>query len=400
MNTPDRLVVNMESGKKAIAITPDLEESVPNLKSAFKVVDSQYRMGKVITEECLKGRNGYLTWMSESLFAFETPNGEEMACSLLYDWQTLNKSEIMVVEGGFSDIGPRSSSRDLSKFTKDPSPNYLETRKAAPHSWNQITKSALIHDMLAATGQGMPVLTIFRQVPKAAYTGDERSDIRHNGNWAAEGRLIHQALLESQARIREVSGNEVDLSDVHFFGLSKGANQVIGAARTRYFHPGHDQFSARSVTAQEPVVGPKRYIPNLAFDFLFRSTAGEESDLVVPRMHWAREPLVRKEIDGHGNELRMLLEMGQACMVGMLSGLTHPTETRGDIYTLASDGIPVTIVRGANSGLNSADDLDFNGDAARTITVEAIKGQRAGHLINEHAGLVAVSAALGARRSR
>jgi hypothetical protein len=94
----------------------------------------------------------------------------------------------------------------------------------------------------------------------------------------------------------------------------------------------------------------------------------------------------------------MLRAMGR---LSLLSGLTNPQKTLADIEHLLTYGTPITVGLAENSNLTheTSSLLPESCPTLFTVKLRGIKGQKLGHLANEHAALSATLLALGVSKS-
>lgn len=382
---PDEIVVDSSKETKSVAVSPELQEAMPHLLEAFDKVDMPF----------LADPEAYLRRLEDSVFSFKSKTGVEVACSLLYD-DSSRKDELLIIFAPFSDSDPRSSAEQLYRYIAKPLPGgpkgLAAKEKAAPNSWNQTTKSSIVFELLGAIGSGMPVLTIYSPIPTNAYTGQERQAFKQ-GDFTPASRIALEAINEAQLRLHGAH-SETRIDQINLHGASLGASNVIGAAKRLL---GED-IAVPSVTAQELIMGPTSFA-DVAKRFTIAGRVGEPSSIEVDsRQARIYEPQIRQKIDGNGNELAMFLRMAQAVKPTYLRGLAHPEQTVQNIEHLLDNNVSLLVALAENSGLTHQTKSYLPGDKEKVITVKGEKGQYADHLIDEHAALTALIAALGVRK--
>ncbi len=366
-------------------VTSELSRALPKPNVLFREADHNYATD----------RKGYLQAMEDSVFSFRSSTGADIDCSLIPG----DGNEALVVWAPFSDCAPRSSAVDMYHYIaqREESPTLHDKVKAAPNSWNQLTKSAVVSEFLTTTGHDMPVLTIFSplpSVPHNAYSHAENKQIRR-GDFTPAGRLTLEALRAAQDRLHGPR-SETQLESIHTHGASLGASSAVGSAHA-LMQAG--TYEVGSVTAQELIVAPKRVVGDLALRFTVKGSVGEVSDWNKLRHSHTPlyEPLIRREIDSNGNEPAMILRMLQGMSkLSRLKGLTRPERNRipAQIEDLAEAGVSVAIPLAVNSGLTHDTPDWLPGAGERVITVRATNGERIAHLIDEHVGATALLAVM------
>lgn len=387
--TRNEMLVDMNKKTRSLFVTPWVRSLLPDIIPAFEAVDQRY----------LESPRRFLDEISDSIFVFKSlAGGTEVTCSLLYDDRSKN-DEILLIFAPFSDVEPKSPAKELYRYIHLDNPDILDKQKAKPNGWNQATKSKVVFELIAALGQGMPVLTIFSPVPPAAYFGKERKAFR-SGDFSPATRIATEALFHAQTLLHGSNG-ETQVDKLHTYGASLGASNNVGASRG--LAETSDRHQVLTVTAQELIMGPQSLV-QLADGFLFRNTVGDPPSLgPLSRLHpRILEPALRRAIDAHGNELTMFPRIINAMLkLSYLSGLTHPRKIAGDVENLLDRGIPVTVAVAKNSRLThqTPSYLPQSEENLRLITVTG-HDQRVGHLIDEHTALTAAVIALGIQKAR
>jgi hypothetical protein len=387
MYTHETLTVDSEKETKSLLYDEELRGLLPTLEQSFESIDNEY----------LRNRIGYLNKISTGQFDIEpTDGGRPVRALLTMDQDTVDSNDIMVLFAPFSDGPPASNPRKITSYIDLAIPNFADKQAAQPHSYNQATKSGVIHDLLKAEGFGMPVVTIFSPIPPKAYSAAERAQYRR-GDFRPASHLAQRAIEQVQDYLHGPN-SETQIDTTHYNGASLGASNAIASAAAQLQN---DRYRVGSVTAQELPLGAK-HLPDLAYRFIFKKMVGEPSDgsASADGIYRLHEPQVRQEIDAHGNELQMFARIGKGILrIGYLQGLTHAASTVQHVNQLTAAGVPTTIAVGENSSM-SKDTLDhfshdLLADAIRVIRVRGIEGQRAGHPVDEHVAATATIALRG-----
>ena len=340
--------------------------------------------------------------LEKSVFSFASRGGSHppVRCSLIHG-RTV-RDELLVVYAPFADGAPKSSADDIYHYMRGYEHNPISKNEAAPNSWNQISKSGVMQGLLQAVDADMPVLTIFSPVPTHAYSSAERAAFR-GGDFTPVARLTAEAVDCAQKQLHG-SRSETQIADLHLHGASLGASNAIGAGSGL---DRRQEFNIQSVTAQELIIGPKNYFPDLANKFR-KPTVGEPSIEIVTKMaNYARigEPAIRQLIDRDGVEQPATAARGIISMLkySYLKGLTDPAhnETPADIARLAEAGVHLAIVLAANSGLTQETAQYLPASAQDSVVgVRAENGHRVAHLLDEHVTPTVLLAAMNVARAR
>jgi hypothetical protein len=378
MSELQQLITHTES--KAVLVTPELNEALPNAVQAFEAVDSKF----------IKDARVYLNRLEKSQFSIKTDEGPEVACSLLMN-NGQQAEELMVIFAPFADRNPKSSAEVMSDYVYQ-HPGVSKV-KAKPNTWSQTTKSAVTADVLQALGHGMPVLTIYGPVPTRAYTERER-ELFKNGNFTPSGQLAMEALrgaVDQAQLVVHGMNSPQQFHKLHLSGASLGASNAIGAAAKLMAR----DFDIRSVTAQELVMSPRNLL-DLAKRFTVGGIVGEASTTPFPNnAKVIGESAVRQAIDYNGSEvIGMNLRMLQgASKLSYMKGLTKPQPTVEAIESLLDHNVNVLVATADNSALS---------DMTRTLLptetpqlhISAQEGAKIGHIADEHVALSALVIAL------
>jgi hypothetical protein len=386
MRVPGELVVDMEKDTRSLIVTPELGHALPNLEAAFEFADRQYEHDPP----------AYLSRMRSSVFALSR-NGHEAPCSLIYDGETAKAGSILVMFAPFSDGAPETTPARLLDFIAKDEAGLRDKEHAKPNSWNQTTKSAVVHDVLRGLGHGMPVATIYSPVPPHVYGPEERRRIR-TGDISPVGEIAELAIEHAQD-VLHGPYSETQITDVHTHGASLGDNAIGAASVITRGDPDH---RIKSVTAQELILMNGNLL-HLADRYMFRQMTGEPSGLEIPAATpRIDEPAVRRDIDKHGSEPTTYWRLAKA--IGKLSyliGLTKPEWLSRQIRFLADEGVALTVANAVNSHVSheTASFLPLDHDNLDYISIQGLRDQKVGHLADEHVALVAGVIALGVSKS-
>lgn len=388
--TPSEIVVDMNKTTRALIATPGIKAALPGVIEAFKESDRPFE----------ESPESYLANLKNSVYSFKSHLGE-VDCSLLYD-DNSSQTEILLIFSPFSDVAPASSPQEMFHYVQQGfsrKPSFLEIQKAQPNSWNQITKSACIFELLSALGNGIPVLTVFSPIPPRAYTLAERQRFTEGDFWPAY--QIALKAIEKAQDIMHGPNSETQISGVHLSGDSLGASNAIGSA-TEIMHSS-DKLQILSVKAQELIIG-KKFL-QLAKGFMLSKQVGETSDISIPE-NFPRipEPALRRAIDAYGNELWLVPRMLNAMSkLSYLVGLTRSARIVQDLETLLAYDVPITVGLAKNSGITDETSSFLppkEESGLNLINIEAVAGQKIDHLADEHVALVGVMNALATRRAK
>jgi hypothetical protein len=380
---PPEVLVN--PAQKIVYETPILGQVMPNAVTAMQAVDIAYG----------NDPEAFLKSLEASQYSFQSSTGAKIDYSLLPG----KGSRMLVMWSPFSDCAPKSTASDIYHYAIND--ETVSRGQAAPNSWNQTTKSAVVHQLLKAIDLEMPVLTIFSPLPSFphnAYTHSDYELIRF-GNFMPADRITAEAVADAQDRLHgPLSETQIDEFDFH--GASLGASTALGAALGATWR----DKQVHSVTAQELIIAPKNVVPDLASRFILKDPVGEKSDFEVePDLRQIAEPLIRQQIDRAGNEPamigRMLLGMSK---LSRLKGLTRPQYnlTPAVIELLVADhGVSVVVPLAESSGLTHDTSQHLPKAGEEVIIVRATAGERTSHLIDEHVALTALTAVMNIRRA-
>lgn len=381
---PLHLVTHTQT--KDVLLTPELQSVLPHAENAFAHADAKFNAD----------RRGYLGRLEESQFMTKTKEGPEVACSLIMN-EGQSTDELLILFAPFSDRNPKTSAETMYRYiTGDPD---VSRTQAKPHTWSQITKSAVTSDVLEALGHGMPVLTIFTPIPLGAYTRNERALFK-NGDFTSAGRLameaVQGAVEQAQLRVHGLHSTE-QFTKLHLSGASLGASNAIGAAVRLMEH----DFDVQSVTAQELVMSPHN-LPDLARRFTAGGLVGEVSTEAFPRSaRVLAEAALRQAIDYKGSEpIGMNLRMAQgASKLAFMRGLTRSAPTTAALEHLQENNIPTLVATADNSGMSDKT-RSLIPIGTPQVHIAAEKGERLGHIVDEHVTASALVTLLGVTRAK
>lgn len=385
----ETLIIDNEKESRAVAYDALLRNSLPGLQESFEQVDHIYENDK----EAALGR------LVENRFTVRlTGKGEPIEASVIIDDESAMSDQAMLIFAPFSDVAPQTSADTIMDYISKEAPGFLDINRAKPHSWNQSTKSAAIHDLLKAEGQAMPVATIFSPIPTTAFSAKEIKNFK-DGNFSPSGQIAKLAFAHTQDFLHGPR-SETQLDRLHFYGPSLGANNAIGSAAAMLVRDSIRQVA--SVTAQELILGPKSR-RDLLKRFTIAATVGDASTERMSK-HAPRIPetAMRRDLDDHGNELAVATRMARGIMkLSYLKGLTQPKHTIDDIDTMTGSGIPVTVAIAENSGLTEHTE-EHLADIVRNkylVRVRGVEGAKADHLLDEHVAASATIALMGVSKS-
>jgi hypothetical protein len=385
MEVPGELVVDMEKESRSLLVTPELERALPDLADGFDYADGRYQQDP----------EAYLRRMETSVFSVSR-NGQEADCSLIYDETGVRAGSVMVMFAPFSDAAPQTSHASMLEYLGKSDPGLGDKQNAKPNTWNQVTKAAVVHDVLKGLGYGMPVITIYSPVPPGIYTGEERKSIRR-GDISPVAETARLAIAHAQD-ILHGPHSETRITDLHTHGASLGDNAIGSAAVIAR----EGDMRVRSVTAQELILMDGSLV-DLADRYMFRQNVGDPSELEIPGgTPRIREPAVRQDIDRHGLEPSAYWRVFKAMTkLSYLIGLTRPEWLSRQVGYLADEGVDVTVANAVNSHISqeTSSHLPLGHPNLNYIDIRAVAGQKVGHLADEHVALVAGVIALGVARS-
>jgi hypothetical protein len=383
---PKEIIADTDT--KAVTITPDIEATLPGIRGAFTTVDRVF----------LDNPDRHLRSLEESLFTFRSSEGKQVACSLLFKADSV-PDELLVLLAPFSDRDPKSTADKLSYFifraAKEPS--LITKERAAPNTWNQITKSADAFELLTALGKNIPVLTIFSPIPTGAYSSAERRMLK-NGYFDASTRLIEEGIAEAQIRLHG-KGSGTQLDKLHLGGASLGGNNALGSG----WGLAEQGKNVLTVTTQELVTG----IPlgKLAVGYTIKKYTHEPSSESVSARHPSEEEsAIRKKIDQYGSELigtnaRMLKGMKPT----YLRGFKNSAPSIVAAGQLTDNGTNVLMAYAENSSITQASLEAFgwlNGSHGRLLELRGRNGKKLGHIVNEFVRLSSLVTALNVASQR
>lgn len=359
---------------------PNINETLPGAVNYFEDQTTN-------TENLLS----QLHKLESSIFHLKS-GGEYVSCSLIHGSQV--SKEALIIFAPFSDSEPKSLPEYVYENSKLEKSGLLQRRKADSNSWNQITKSAVVHQLLAATGNEMPVLTVFSPLSPRVFNKKERSEIK-KGRFNAAGRLAIEALSLGQSHLHGAQSS-TRIDTIHLAGASLGAHNALGAAS---FMIERGAGWVGSLTAQELIIGPTS-VAELAQKY-FNPISGPESQTNPPE-NWIKisEPAIRS-IDKNGYSPATFARMlrGMASLT-FHKGMTHTEEADLAMGKLYKNNVPLLVAVGENSSLTPLTAVHMPYNFQDMITVKGTKGEMAGHIINEHVALSALVIAMGIMKAK
>lgn len=379
---PSRIVTDTET--KAVTLTPEIEASLPGIEKAFTEADKDF----------LDDPERYLHNLEDSVFKFESSEGSDITCSLLYNSDS-KPDEILVIFAPFADREPKSSADKLAEYiTSDAPGGILKKESYAPNSWNQTTKSAVIFELLGALGKNIPVLTVYGPVPTHAYSSKEREQLKQ-GDFSPAGRLAKEAIAEAQGRLNGPH-SETQITHGHLSGASLGASNAVGAAGSKELR---ESLNIETVTAQELIMGPKSLL-DLGKRFSINQYVKEPSSEQVSQLYPSiKEPAIRKAIDAHGSEtISTTVRTVEGMKPTYMKGLTKPEATVQSIERLLDNNVNLLIALSENSSLTYQTTKYLPGSKEQVVTLRGKNGQKLSHLADEHVALSALVTALNIKR--
>lgn len=380
---PTQIITNTET--RAVTLTPEIEATLPGIDQAFTEADKAF----------LDDPEKYLSNLENSVFMMHSSEGSDVACSLLYGPDS-KQDELLVIFAPFSDRSPKSSAEELYEYiTADTAGGLIGKEKAAPNSWSQTTKSAVIFELLGALGKNIPVLTIYSPIPTHAYSFGERAAMR-SGDFSPAARIAKEAIAAAQSRLHGAK-SETQIDTAHLYGASLGASNAISA--------GHgligSGFNVPTVSAQEAIIGPDS-LPDLGKRFTVSQYTGEPSDETVSRNNpKIEEPAIRKAVDMHGSEpIGMNARTVKAMKPTYMLGLTKPDRATAAVERLLDDNVELLVALADNSSITNQTHEHLPNGGEKIVRIRGENGQRIGHLADEHVALSALVPALNIARSR
>ena len=335
-------------------------------------------------------RAARLQFMANSVFQ---AHGLDM--SYVQDERDAESTDLLVVMSPLNDGKPETSPEALAEFvTLDHQPTFADIQRARPNSWSPATKLDVDYEFGHAEGIGIPRLQIFsRELP--ALTAAERRKVA-DGDTTPFGRLAELGIEAASTRKHQLYGNG-GYKRIHLFCAGMGP-KALGAAvhllQTTDYEVG-------SVTAMNLAIGQES-TAKLVHDYAGRRTVGEAAQLILPPNYQkVAEPLMRREIDGHGAELAMRARQVRAMLLNPLAqrGIMHSKQSPRDIEELLGKGVTVTVANAFNEAMveRTASYLPEGDPNFHYTAIVGVDGKKVGQIANEHSALVAVVSNLGLR---
>ncbi|HUD03382.1 MAG TPA: hypothetical protein VMR51_01180 [Patescibacteria group bacterium] len=379
---PKEIITNTDN--RSVVLTPELVVAIPDIDEAFKQVDKKF----------LDNPENYLSNIEDSVFTFHSSEGEDVACSLLYGPMS-KPDELLVIFAPFSDTAPKSQSSDIYGFVTSNIKNGLFVKeKASPNSWSQSTKSAVIFELLEALGKGMPVLTIYSPISTGAFSTLERKSIK-NGDFTPVARITLEAIAAAQDRLHGPK-SETQIDKHNISGASLGSSNGIGAAEG-LVRNGREVYT---VTAQELILGPKN-LRNLGKRFTTHGIVGAASEENYSRDYpIIQEPAIRRTIDKKGSELfGTYSRVVKAMKPVYMKGLTKPEAIVRSVEYLLDNNVNLLAAIAENDAM-SYQTRDYLPEGVDVVNLRGEKGQKLGHIVDEHVALSALVVALNVMRGK
>ncbi len=366
--------ITADLASKAVILDPAIKTALPGIEGALQSVDHAF----------LKDPEAYLTKLENSVFTFESSQGADVTGSFLYDEDSIESDEWLVIVAPFSNTEPKSTATELLSFMEaGPTKGALQARidheKAAPNSWTEITKSAVVFELLKALDKGMPVLTIFSPLPPKAYSAEEEKKIA-DGDFSPTSRIITEAIGAAKRKmLAETHELPPKTKKLHLGGSSLGAIEVISA--------GGELENVQTVTGHEAIMS--KHLGQLATRFTIRQNYGQPST-VLPHVMGAKgipspysralEPALRRQAMIRKSEfIGTNLRMVQGMKIPYLRGLTNPEQTIRATEKLLENGVDVLLSVAENSSITRQMAEYLSGYGGNSIIVRGENGQRIAH---------------------
>lgn len=360
---------------------------LPELDHVFAEVDRTYEADKLGAFQAL---------VKNDFRIYPASNGGAVHANTIFDEESANSSEELIIFGPFADVEPRKSAEKYKSFADKDKHDFITVQTSQPHSLNQAVKAGHIHNALKAAGRPMRVTTIYGPITYSAWTKEELKGFA-NGDYTAASQIARLAFKYTQDLLHGPSTSQSRTEAYHFNGVSLGASYAVGSAAAMA-----REINIGSVTSQEQPLGLAG-TKDTFLRFTFKSKIGEESNIepsegavILPN------PKMRDDIDGHGNELIMWpQQIGGMLKLAYLKGFSHSECVIGNVMALTA-GSPVTFAVGRNSAMteNTLRNLEsVQNPNMHAIIVEALKGQFAVHDMSERVPVTTAIALRGISRS-
>jgi hypothetical protein len=298
---------------------------------------------------------------------------------------------MMIWTSPADDSLPRSGYEAMIRLVNNPNPSMIDIQRAKPNSWNPITKLDISHSVLKALGRPMAHAQLLNRVPPRSMTIHERKAM-WQGDHQAFGRMV--VACADQINIERRQEGKREIKTIHLFGAGI-TQRTLSAARYIYEEQGHYQLGG--VACLNTVL--KSGLLKMGKDHLTQATVNEASQVPIPQDHVRVEKFqLRHDIDGRGSEPTRFIRQAQPLRdISYLIAMRQPDSTIRDIDLLLDNGVPLRFIRGLNTAMaiNTLHLIPVNNPLLNLSTIVGIEGQKVGMGINEHPGVVAVSAALG-----
>lgn len=377
---PNEIPVDPDKATRALFVSLDQSLFASHgVAESFRQLDDDYQADRL----------SRLQFMANSVMRLDE---RPVDISFVHDKRDAASRDIMVVMSPLNDGRPETTPETLKAFVDKPKPSRKDVSTARPNSWNPATKLDIDYQFGHAENVGMPRLQVF--APEAqAFTRSERRAIA-SGDMTPYGKLVTAALDAANRVRRETYGGEGGYNQVHFFAAGM-APKALGAAV--HLTEATD-YEIGSVVAMNLALG-EQSLGKLMADYAGRRMVGEAAKITLPPEHTRiREPLIRREIDGHGAEFSMRRRQARVLMHFRMARAIMNAEQGADyIERLLENESTVTVANAFNEAMVSqTSSLLPAGDRLfHTIDIVGVEGKEVGMMANEHAGLVAVVNAAG-----
>lgn len=304
-----------------------------------------------------------------------------------------NTSDLLVVMSPLNDGKPETSAAIIAAYVDLNKPTRADIRHAKPNAWSPATKLDIDYEFGQAEGLGMPRLQIFsREIPALTYS--ERRQVA-SGNMRPFGRLAVAGIQRASRRKDAVYGTG-GYERIHFFAAGMGS-KALGAAVEMIETT---DYEIGSVTALNLPIGQEK-AAKLLKDYAGRRVVGDASELTLPANYTrVPEPLMRRDIDGHGAEFAMRMRQLRALLnARAVHGIMSTTRTPSYIEQLLERGVTVTVANAFNEAMVEHTDsyLPHGDERFHYTAIVGVEGRKVGQIANEQSGLVAVVSNLGLR---
>jgi hypothetical protein len=356
---------------------------IRNLKPSFEMIDDWYAQDKDRYLKQLYRRTRTFVGSTGPLHYTHLPGRDEPL-----------SDHLVVTLSPLNDGPPQSDADVMAAYVA--SDGKLSKSKAAPNSWGPLTKLAVGHELGEAQGLGAAHAQLY--APEiGALTNDERHRLRQ-GDPRPYGRLVHELIRHLNGNRGDQAGSAERYEHIHLVAAGM-CGKAIGAAMFMLEQPG-DDYELASVSLQNLSLG-KRAV-RTALDYMGRKTVPVDTPAVPDDYAVIPEPLIRRDIDGHGAEFWPLQKR---IVVGGLYhflrlGRTEHTYPQMQAHIEAMHAIiPMSITNAADESLvQDTRRILSHIDGIEWIDVYGKDGGKVGQMLNEHAAVMALTANRGISR--